>query len=99
MGLLSITVSPLVTVQMSGSTADIRVHQSGPASSRPVAPASVWWKLVGPELSPHLSYLVASLLALWIVNQHVIRSPVGAQLRHLVRGVLDQPARLRVREV
>src|SRR2546426_6865594 len=80
MGLLSITVSPLVTVQMSGAAADIRVHQSGPASSRPVAPGLVGWKLVRPELSPHLSYLVASLLAFWIGDEHVIVPPVGEHL-------------------
>src|SRR5438034_6824537 len=99
MDLLSIPVSPLVTVQMRGATADIRVHQSGPASSRPVAPASVGWKLVRPELSPHLSYLVASLLAFWIGNEHVIVPPVGEHLEHLGGGLLEEPDRREVFQV
>src|SRR3989441_11680890 len=96
MGLLSITVSPLVTVQMSGAAADIRVHQSGPASSRPVAPGLEGWKLVRPELSPHLSYLVASLLAFWIGDENVIEPPVGDHIEHLGGELLEEPDRREV---
>src|SRR5262245_20251589 len=60
---------------------------------------SVGRKLVRPELSPHLTYLVARLLAFRIRGEHVVVASVAEHLEKLGGGLLEEHDRREVNHV